>query len=40
MRLKKCVLRVHMWLQLDADDAKVKIEEDIGEDVYTESPLP
>ncbi|XP_077474338.1 solute carrier family 4 member 1a (Diego blood group) [Stigmatopora argus] len=25
---------------LDADDAKVKIEEDIGEDVYNESPLP
>ncbi|XP_051905428.1 solute carrier family 4 member 1a (Diego blood group) [Hippocampus zosterae] len=25
---------------LDADDAKVKIEEDIGEDAYTESPLP
>ncbi|XP_061761484.1 solute carrier family 4 member 1a (Diego blood group) isoform X2 [Nerophis ophidion] len=25
---------------LDADDAKVKIEEDVGEDVYNESPLP
>ncbi|XP_061701113.1 solute carrier family 4 member 1a (Diego blood group) [Syngnathoides biaculeatus] len=25
---------------LDADDAKVKFEEDVGEDVYNESPLP
>lgn len=27
-------------LQLDADDAKVSLEEEPGEDVYNESPLP
>lgn len=27
-------------LQLDADDAKVNLEEEPGEDVYNECPLP
>lgn len=31
---------VVVFLQLDADDAKVTFEEEPGKDVYDESPLP
>uniref|UniRef100_A0A8C6URN9 Anion exchange protein n=1 Tax=Neogobius melanostomus TaxID=47308 RepID=A0A8C6URN9_9GOBI len=38
----RMLMTVHIFfvLQLDADDAKVKFEEEPGEDVYYEAPLP